>query len=138
MPPPEEGPQGWETLFESADVVFVYTRAQAIADGVLVDVTKTAQEAGFVYPVAVTEALWRDIETIPPGFEQEDVLGRLWDVLIVGWAAIQGSSTDGDTLIYPVTLHVLGEEISDYPVKLVCGPGDNAEPVITLMKPGED
>ena len=31
-----------------------YTRSEALADGVLVDVTETAREAGFVIPVALT------------------------------------------------------------------------------------
>ena len=35
-------------------VISAYTRQQAIADGVLVDVTTTASEAGFAIPVAVT------------------------------------------------------------------------------------
>ena len=34
-------------------VIYAYTRAQAIEDGVLADVTETAKEAGFKLPVAV-------------------------------------------------------------------------------------
>ena len=41
------------------------SRAQAIEDGVLVDVSDIAKEAGFRYPVALTSALWADIENIP-------------------------------------------------------------------------
>jgi type I site-specific restriction endonuclease len=36
-----------------------YTRAQAIADGVLIDVFETARELGFKFPVAVTDSVWR-------------------------------------------------------------------------------
>ena len=39
------------------EIIFSYTRAQAIADRVLVDVTPTALEAGFRFPVAATSAL---------------------------------------------------------------------------------
>ena len=35
-----------------------YTRAQAIADGILVDVSETAREAGFNIPVALTRTVW--------------------------------------------------------------------------------
>ncbi len=35
-------------------VVFSYTRRQATADGVLVDVSGTAREAGFRIPVALS------------------------------------------------------------------------------------
>jgi Family of unknown function (DUF6573) len=62
-------------------VIFSYTRAQAIADRVLNDVTPTALEAGFRFPVAVTAALMAALETIPQQFSHEDLEGRLWDVL---------------------------------------------------------
>lgn len=37
-------------LFSDAPVVHAYTRAEAIEDGVLVDVSETAREAGFRVP----------------------------------------------------------------------------------------
>ena len=39
-------------LFADADVIHAYTRSQAIEDGVLVDVTAAAREAGFKIPVS--------------------------------------------------------------------------------------
>ena len=47
--------------------ISVYTRAQAIEDGELVDVTewassKTGFMGGFTVPVAVTRSVWADIE----------------------------------------------------------------------------
>jgi len=43
-------------------VIHTYTRAQAIEDGVLIDVSEMAREAGFRWPVAVhfDEAQCRD------------------------------------------------------------------------------
>jgi hypothetical protein len=55
-----------ESLF--GEVIFSYTRAQAIADRALIDVTPTAAEAGFRFPVAVTSDLMGAIETIPPKY----------------------------------------------------------------------
>ena len=40
--------------------ISVYTRRQAIDDGVLVDVTEWANEAGFSLPAVVTRAVWED------------------------------------------------------------------------------
>ena len=40
--------------------IYSYTRAQAIADGALIDVSTTAREAGIVWPVAMTSAAWAD------------------------------------------------------------------------------
>ena len=39
-------------------VISIYSRAQAIEDGILVDVSDTAREAGFTIPVAVTRTVW--------------------------------------------------------------------------------
>ena len=53
MPKPEPGNA---TAFGPA--ISAYTRAQAIDDGILVDVSDTAREAGFNIPVAVTRTVW--------------------------------------------------------------------------------
>ena len=39
-------------MFENADLIHRYTRTDAIRDGVLIDVSATAQEVGFRSPVA--------------------------------------------------------------------------------------
>ena len=44
--------------------ISIYTRAQAIEDGVLVDVSESAREAGFKFPVAVTRTVW-DCYVVP-------------------------------------------------------------------------
>lgn len=122
--------------FADFEVISVYSREQALEDGVLVDVSDIAKEAGFRYPVAVTRALWADIENIPSSKNYQDVNGRLWDVLWMGCMAIRNSKEAETVLLYELTLH-LGCRKS-YTVKLVCGPGDTGEPVITLMRPHED
>jgi hypothetical protein len=58
-------------------VISSYTRAQAIADGELVDVSTIAREAGFRFPTAITRALWADIAAIPAERPLEDLQGRL-------------------------------------------------------------
>ena len=40
-------------------VIYAYTRAQAVADGVQVDVTKTAKEAGISFPVFLSGRITR-------------------------------------------------------------------------------
>jgi len=78
-------------LFEDADIVSIYTRAQAIEDGVLIDVSEIAREAGIKFPVATTCQLWADV--IEPDETSktigQDVNGRLWDVLMVLRIAIR-------------------------------------------------
>src|SRR5207244_7422017 len=81
--------------------IYAYTRAQAIADGVLVDLTTAldnqgrplCQQAGFKVPVAITRNAWaKTVEAggawKPTGDGEvlelkggQSLTGRLWDVL---------------------------------------------------------
>ena len=51
-------------LFDEAGLIHRYTRAEAIADGVLVDVSALAKEAGFKYPMALTATVYAPL--LPP------------------------------------------------------------------------
>ena len=118
------------------EVIYAYTRKQAIADGVLVDVTETAKEAGFKWPFAMTCEVWDLIEDIPERYSHEDVQGRLWDVLMVARASIPASRERQDALFFKVILHhKAGSKVK---LKLHCGPGDSADPVLTMMLPEQD
>jgi hypothetical protein len=126
-------------MFSNEDVIHRYTRAEAIADGVLVDVTSTAKEAGFRFPVALTRAVWERCVAVPPGVLCQDEAGRLWDVVWMLRLAI-GRSDGGPVVQFGV--HIRNDNRERTPplmrLKAVCGPGDDGEPVITLMMPSED
>lgn len=120
-----------------SDLIFSYSRAQAIADGVLVDVSEQAKEAGFRYPVALTAAAWADCvawrESHRGSGQSES--GRLWDVLWMTKLAIKGAA--GDRV--DVVVHRLrGGRSMPISLLAVVGPGDDWEPVITIMLPTED
>lgn len=120
------------------DVVFSYSRRQAIADGVLLDVTAMAQEAGFRYPVALTACAWTSCVSWHAeggGGQSED--GRLWDVLHMARLAVRRAA--GDTVTFTVlVVPAPGNRPQPMGLKMVVGPGDNFEPVVTVMLPGED
>jgi hypothetical protein len=61
------------------EVIVSCIRAQAIADRVLIDVTPTALEAGFRFPVAAMAALMAAVEMIPQQYPHEDIEGWLWE-----------------------------------------------------------
>jgi len=63
------------------EVIFAYTRKQALADGVQVDVTATAQEAGIKFPMFLTRAVFDTYVAVPAGVTGQDKAGRLWDVI---------------------------------------------------------
>ena len=140
------------------EVIYSYTRAQAIADGVLVDLSDPSftfrpglpilKEAGIKFPVAMTSAaIARTVqdpdtdEPLPPG---QDVSGRLWDVLTVFKVYARNG---GDTIFFPVSVQnwtrTKSNRLTDVKqetiqLKAVCGPGDTPAPVITIMLPDED
>lgn len=129
-----------EPLFRPEDVIYAYTRAQAIEDGVLVDVTPTAREAGFRYPVALTSAVWLGVVEPDDKAKRhgESVAGRLWDVLWMAYHAIRAAKNrDLDTVPFRL-LATRGGIRETVDLKAVCGPGDRGEPVITIMEPSED
>jgi hypothetical protein len=138
--------------------IFSYSRAQAIADGVLVDVTGAKDDsgqllcpqAGFKIPVAITRAAWA--KTIEAGgtWKSEDdtevlelkggqsLTARLWDLLSMLRVAC-GRAGDADRIHFSVPVDVNGDGRHET-VKLwaLCEPGDDAAPVLTIMLVGED
>ncbi len=128
-----------EPEHELFEVIIVCTRAQAIADGVLIDVTETAKEAGFKVPVALTAEVWSRCVELTPAAEKagNDVDGRLWDVLWMGYIAAH-AAPDRQEVIYPVLVVTDSPRPEQVDLKINCGPGDEGEPVITIMLPQED
>lgn len=124
-----------QVLFCEADLISVYTRQQAITDGVLVDVSDTAKEAGFTWPVAITAEVWATINDIPASKSYQDVQGRLWDVIYMASHAAR-HSTGKRQLLYKFIMH--HKRKTYVTLKLDVGPGDDAEPVITIMHPWQD
>lgn len=126
-------------MFEEFDFIHRYSRADAIRDGVLIDVSEVAKEAGFRIPVALTAAVWTECVAVSPGVACQDEKGRLWDVLWLLRCAI-GRGGDGSEVRFGV--HVRNDNREGVPplvrLKAVCGPGDEGEPVVTVMLPDED
>jgi len=140
------------------DPIFSYSRAQAIADGVLVDLTTAADDkgqrlcpqAGFKVPVAITRAAWaKTIEAggnwKPDGEGEllelkggQSLTGRLWDLLWMLRVA-SGKAANSDRVYFQVLVDVDGDGRREtVSLWALCGPGDDARPVITIMLEGED
>ncbi len=128
---------------EDFDIIDRYTRAQAIEDGVLVDLCQdeTASlvyEAGFRLPLAMTVTAFSKTVApvggeLPPG---QDAKGRLWDVLNLLRFAIR-RNPDTDRVHFTVAVWN-GERHEDVKLWAQIGPGDDGQPVITIMLEGED
>jgi hypothetical protein len=138
--------------------IFSYSRAQAIADGVLMDLTSATDDrgqrlcpqAGFKVPVAITRTAWaRTIEAggswKPDGDGEvlelkggQSLTGRLWDVLWMLRGA-SGKAANTDRVHFQVLVDVNGDGRREMVgLWALCGPGDDARPVITIVLEGED
>ena len=126
-------------------VLSTYTRAQAIEDGILVDVSETAREAGFKIPVAVTRAVWERLVALPEGYQGfQDERGRLWDVL---WMARHYArrASGSDRVRMCVLVRDIRKDLRDsnraprkhFPIVAI-GAGDEGRPAITVMFPEDD
>lgn len=140
------------------EMIFSYTRKQAIEDGVLVDFNQDAfagllKDAGIKFPVAMTaEAFHRYVEVGPKAERAgQDIIGRAWDVLWMMRSAIKrANGSVGNAVVFEFYCTVEKPEYARHAMKrvtvrpvacelkAVCGPGDDAEPVITIMLPNED
>ena len=119
------------------EVISQYTRAQAIEDGFLIDVSEKAREAGLTIPTAVTAAVWEQCVTVPEEASCQDEIGRLWDILTVLRFTIIRSK-GGQEVAFTVAVQNGPGKPQPVRLKALCGPGDSGEPVITIMLPHED
>ena len=142
-------PSGAQHPFDDAPVGHRCTRADAIRDGMLADVTETAREAGFSIPVAITAAVqdqcvrWTEDDARRKPRVHQDEDGRLWDVL---WMAacrsreIVRSRRHASTALFQVIVVPRPGHGRQRlrTLKIVIDPGDAGEPVATIMLPNED
>ena len=122
------------------EVIYAYTRKQAIADGVQINVTKTAQEAGIKFPVFLTRGDFDAYVAVPEGVTGQDEAGRLWDIIWMTRFAILRSHGHTDRI--PVALYVRNDNRAAKLIKLIATCGaldmDDPQPAITIMLPTED
>lgn len=127
-------------------VIHAYTRAEAIDDGVLVEIPESASRAaGFKVPVAMTATAWG--ATVGFGTDLAELLAKATAVLAAAMleyrqsehrARMGLSGPVGDRLAFAYDAEREDGGVDIVQLVLVIGPGDNAEPVGTVMLPGED
>ena len=110
------------------EVISSYSRAQAIEDGVLVDVSEINDAAKlFKFPVAITTAVHAAVAR-GAGKSAETYKARLFDVLHM---AILAAKADPD-VFFRVKVGARNLDLWGN-----CGPGDDASPVITIGFPSD-
>lgn len=125
------------------DIIYTYTRSQAIEDGQLIDISTTAKEAGFKIPVAVTQAVWHSYiewENVKNKKAAQTTEGRLWDVISILRFACKRFQDKSEIKyrLYVVSSDRQVIKPSLIELKAIISAGDNGEPVITIMLSNED
>jgi hypothetical protein len=128
---------------EQTEIISRYSRAEAIEDGVLVDMTQEpfgslAREAGIVWPIAMTATAFGEFVEVSKtsGHSCQDVKGRWWDVV---WMFRQ-TRREVSPLEACWKLAVRGPDglLRQKELKCVSGPADDGTPCLTFMLPNED
>lgn len=125
--------------FDKSNVIYAYTRKQAIEDGVLVDITLIARQYGFVIPVAITANLMNSYVKPSPELEElgQSLSGRLADVLtVLYYTAKKGNNIS--QVAFKVDFLIEDEKLETVNIIGDIGPGDEGEPVLTIMLPEDD
>ena len=123
------------------ELIYCYSRKQALEDGIQVAVSETAKEAGIRYPVFITGTVYERCVAVPDGMSGQDEAGRLWDVLTMfRWAAAKEHEHQ---TMFCFKLYVRNQD--DQPPRLVelvaaCGAldFDDPQPAITIFFPEDE
>ncbi|MFE3105314.1 DUF6573 family protein [Nocardia tengchongensis] len=128
-------------------IAYTYSREQAIASGALRDVSELGSQAGFACSVALTEQAWTHaVAWDHDGAHGQSTNGRTWDVLMMARPAIAAAyaamAADPGNVRAEFSVWRLVNGSTDtkpHPIALAIhyGPGDNGEPVITIMQARE-
>lgn len=117
-------------------MLHIYTRAQSIAEGKLLDVSDQAYTFGFRVPVAISRAAWSDTVQWDHGGVQDET-GRLADVLSMGVASVKAlAERNANTChytVYRTPNQPDAREAEETHLAIVCTAGGQEEPVVTIM-----
>ena len=119
--------------------IFQFSRFDALQQGVLFDLSSNFPDECrlYRYHVACTSAVWSLVEQATADRKHcNSAAGVVWDILYMSQHGIV-ARPDEQTVIFQVIITGTGR-CSTHTMKAVCGPGDNMEPVITIMLPEED
>ncbi len=125
------------------DVIYAYTRKQAIDDGVQVlldgDLGNLAKEAGISVPVYMTTSVWTLVQkAINSEKHMNDLNGVMWDIFTMfKYAAKRNSGSD--TMNFQVIITGTGKTRNHWlTAQIGATDFDDASPAITISLYGED
>lgn len=120
------------------EVIYSYTRKQAIEDGHQVLLTEKyaelACDAGWKYPVYLTRSVWDLMEQSVASKQDGDMTGVLWNILVM---ARFGDDIANDTRAFKMMISGCYDKKRLREIYLQVGPTDidDPAPAITIMLP---
>lgn len=125
------------------ELIHAYTRAEAIADGVLVEVDGgLARQIGFRMPIALTYAAWASCIPVPDHLKHrtdETEESRMADLLRTLRFEIRHRTACGQDRVHFQIAQEQPDGTREYlKLKAICGPGDDPRAVLTVLLPDED
>lgn len=109
-------------------------RQDAIDDGDLIEITRMGRDLGIVFPLAVSARAAQSMVPFP-NIPQETVTENLWDTLHAFRA--RACTTTEEEFEFQASLYQNGL-VPTLTFKAAVSPGDEGEPVITIMLPDEN
>jgi hypothetical protein len=129
-------------MFSQENLVYRYTREQAIQDGILKDITLYGAEFGFKVPLSITAGAWSKCVSVPAELvAEQDERGRLSDLLFLAACEARKNKKCSTVFFQGIFKNRVMED-DEYPepvmLKLMIHPGDHMEPVATILLEHED
>ncbi|MCK9277094.1 MAG: helix-turn-helix domain-containing protein [Methanoculleus sp.] len=110
------------------------TRRDAIDDGDLIEITRMGRDIGITFPLAVSARAAQSMVPFP-NIPQETVTENLWDTLHA-FRDKARTTTEGE-FEFQASIYLNGL-VPTLTFRAAVSPGDDGEPVITIMLPDED
>ena len=119
-------------------VIHSYSRADAINDGILIDLSLSfpSQCSMYRYSVACTADVWALITQGAACENGASPAGIVWEVIYMSQHGVI-TRPDDQTVLFDVIIPG-ARTTNPHRLKAQCHAGDQMEPVITIMLPDED
>jgi hypothetical protein len=127
-----------EGVEQTANVPTKIPFKQALETGALIDVTPTARQLGFSFPVTVTKPLW-DVGIAPvKTLSQEEQANRLRDVLMAFRLRLATQPTVSPLIDFPALLTFPPNSVPQpIPLFALIQPDEEDRATVTLLLPNE-
>gem|GEM_PF-1592640 len=121
------------------NTVYAYSRARAIEDGVLIDVTRQAKDLGIRCPAALTALVWAEIVTASVADEfANDITEetRVKELLEMAAMQMEATTNKAARFLYYATTSINSSK--NFELMVIMSAGDDGREVLTVMFPHED